>query len=104
MQKLALPQCIAFRGALARAIRPADDHFSASPPQFAPVVIETRALEQLDQEGAAGFQVAVGEIHRQLGQMHHARLVDRIHTTLIGGHIRQHKVHLLPAQHRLQLR
>ena len=43
-------------------------------------------------------QVVVGEIHRQLGQVHRPRHVDRIHTALIGGHVGQDKVHGLAAQ------
>ena len=61
-------------------------------------------MEQLDQEGAARLEVPVGEVHGQLRQVHRPRLVDRVHTTLIGGHVGQHKVHGRAVQQGFKLR
>src|SRR3546814_6137936 len=67
--QLALRQRVDFRRTLARGSRLADHHLGVAPPQFPHVIVEAHALEQLDQQRAAGPQVVVGEIHRQLRQM-----------------------------------
>src|SRR5690606_4372057 len=81
--QLALRQRIHFRRTLALCSRLSDHHLGLAPPQFPHVSIASHALEQLDQQRAARPQVVVGEIHRQLRQVHGTRQVDGIHTTLI---------------------
>src|SRR3546814_16188779 len=63
--QLALRQRVDFRRTLARGSRLADHHLGVAPPQFPHVIVEAHALEQLDQQRAAGPQGGVGEIHRR---------------------------------------
>src|SRR3546814_8734468 len=56
-----LRQRVDFRRTLARGSRLADHHLGVAPPQFPHVIVEAHALEQLDQQRAAGPQVVVGE-------------------------------------------
>src|SRR5690606_1886489 len=98
MGALALCKRIDFRRALARRRGLADGDPVVAPPQFADVVVEAGAMEQLDQEPAARLQVTVGEVHGELGEVHRPRLVHCTHATLVGGHVRQNKVHGPPAK------
>ncbi len=100
----ALCQGVDLRGALARRFRLADRYLGITPPQFPHVIIEPHALEQLDQERAIDTKEVVGKIHRQLRQVKRTRHVDRVHTTLIGGHIGENKVHGFVIQSAHQLR
>src|SRR5690606_4925901 len=102
-RQLALAEGIDFRRTLARGRRLADGDLLVAASQLAHVVVESHPLEQLDQEGAARAQVVVGELQRQLGQVHGPRLVDRVHATHIGGHVRKDKVDRLAVEKRLQL-
>src|SRR5688572_20516251 len=100
--QLALREGVHLGRPLARRRGFADRHLGITPPQLPHVIVEAHALEQLDQERTAGLQVAVGELHRQFCEVHGPRLVDRIHATLVGGHVRKNKVHERLAQRLLQ--
>ncbi len=72
------------------------------------VLVETFALEDLDQEIAARPQHTAGQVQRQFAEIHGARLVGGPHSTHIGGHIGNHKVYRMiadrledPREHRV---
>src|SRR5690606_12154522 len=56
LRQLAGGKRVHLRRPLARGRRLADRHLGIAPPQLPHVVVETRPLEQLDQERAAGPQ------------------------------------------------
>src|SRR5690606_7344228 len=60
----ALGQGVDLRRALARRGRLADRHLRVATAQLLHVLVESHALEQLDQERAVDLEVAIGEIHR----------------------------------------
>ncbi len=60
--------------------------------------MEIPPLKQFDQIVTTGFQATLGEIQRQLDQMHRTQVINIPHSRHVGGDIRQDKVHFVSAE------